>query len=100
MAKQRLDLHGIFLEMTPNVYYQPPDGAQMKYPCIVYFLDNYDDVYADNIKYKTKKRYEVTVIDKDPESPIVDQIRELQYCRLDRHFTVDNLHHFAFTLFF
>ena len=34
-----------------NVYFQPPSGFQMQYPCIVYTLDNDFVARADNKIY-------------------------------------------------
>lgn len=83
-----------------NCYYSPPTGFQMKYPCIVYSLTNELSQYADNSKYLRKYRWSVTVIDRNPDSEIVDRMKNLSYCSFDRSFTTDNLYHFVYTLFY
>jgi hypothetical protein len=83
-----------------NVYFQPPPTVEMKYPCIVYNLDNMDTRFADNYPYKLEKRYVLTIIDKDPDSLIPDRIALLQKCTFDRHFVTDNLNHNIFTIYF
>lgn len=88
-------LHGI----SENVYFQPPETVKMKYPCIVYELETVNTNFADNILYLYKDRYKVTVIDKDPDSEIADEISKLQYCVFDRHFTLDNLNHFVYLIY-
>src|SRR4051812_34274733 len=52
----------------PNVYFQPPSNIQMQYPCIVYKRDDSQTDFADNRPYSRTKRYQVTVIDRNPDS--------------------------------
>lgn len=98
----RLDLHDIFLEILGSdfVYFQPPPTYQMSYPCIVYQRDDIKSFFANNLLYRFKKRYKVTVIDPDPDSSIPDKILNLATASFDRHFTFDNLNHDIFTLFY
>lgn len=99
---QRLDLHELLVAAvgSRNVYFQPPDGGKMSYPCIVYERERIDSEHADNKPYLHRKRYSVTVIDRDPDSPIPDRIAAFPKCRHDRHFENDNLHHDVFTLYY
>lgn len=83
-----------------NVYFQPPPSLQMEYPCIVYQRDYIDMKHADNIPYQNKKRYQVTVIDRNPDSDIPDRVAALPLCSFDRFFSVDNLNHDIYNLFF
>ena len=86
---------------TRNVYFQPPDGTQLKYPCIVYERSDINVARADNYLYKAKNRYSITVIDRRPDNTIVDTIlRHFTNCRFDRHFVSDNLNHDVITLFY
>lgn len=98
----RLDLHGILVGIleSEHVYFQPPPSITMQYPCIVYNRDDENVKHADNTKYSKKKRYLVTVIDRDPDSGIPDKISDLPLCLFDRFFTTDNLNHDVFKLFF
>ena len=82
------------------VYFQPPSSVQMQYPCIVYKRNDHTTNFADNLPYRTETQYEVTVMDRDPDSPIPDRVLALPRCRFDRHFTADNLNHDVFTLYF
>lgn len=99
---QRLDLQNllVFLLGSPNVYFQPPPTLQMEYPCIVYRRDYKHTEFADDQPYKHRKRYEVTVMDRNPDSDIPEKIAGLKMCLFDRHFTADNLNHDVFKLFF
>jgi hypothetical protein len=56
--------------------------------------------FADNIPYTRKKRYSVTVMDKNPDSVIPDRVGCLPLCAFDRHFTADNLNHDVYNLYF
>lgn len=83
-----------------NVYFQPPASTKMNYPAIRFSLSDIQTSYADNSIYKRMNRYEIIVIDYDPESEIVNKLLTLPYCSFDRFYTSDNLNHFVFTLYF
>ena len=67
---RRLELHAELVAAlgSSHVYYQPPPTVKMVYPCIVYQRDNEDRTYADNHGYLIYDRYQVTVIDRNPDS--------------------------------
>lgn len=102
MGNRRLQLHEKLCEIlgTRHVYFQPPESVQMNYPAIVYGLDDIENTYADDGVYLSTRRYAVTVIDEDPDSPIVDKIALLPMCRWNRHYEKDNLNHDVFKLFY
>lgn len=81
-------------------YFQPPTNTKMKYPCIVYSRDNSWVARADSEVYLLKKRYQVTVIDRDPDSPLPDLVEMLPLTRADRVFVSGGLYHFQFQMFF
>jgi len=85
---------------SDNVYFQPPPTQEINYPCIIYKLDKMPTRYANNRVYKKVKAYQVTVIDRNPDSVIPDQILEIPKSRFDRFYTADKLNHFVFNLFF
>lgn len=97
---RRLQLHELLLTLAPNAYFQPPASSKMEYPAIVYNFDNADTQYAGNILYRRKKRYQVTVIDRDPDSGIPDKVAALPLCSFSRAFVVDNLNQTVFNLYF
>jgi hypothetical protein len=96
----RLELHNILISITPYVYFQPPESVRLTYPCIIYNINSEKSLYADDYMYGNTMRYNITVIDKNPESDIPNQIRTLQMCSFDRKFTKDNLHHTVFNIYF
>lgn len=100
MAQPRADLHVILKGLCDNVYFQPPNGIKIQYPCIVYKRDFADTAFANNGPYRSMKRYQVIVIDRDPDSVIPDQVAQLQLCTFNRFYTADNLNHDVYNLFF
>lgn len=84
---------------TRNVYFQPPTGLKLSFPCIVYHLDMAHDMHADNKIYRRLYRYSLTYITKDPDDPKRDAIDDLQYCAFNRFFVSDNLNHFVYTIY-
>lgn len=99
----RLDLHEEFCNIlkTRNVYFNPPESKKMDYPCIRYKLGGIDQKFADNITFLNTKKYEVTVIDPNPDSAIYEEIiKHFRMCRLDRIYMASNLYHFVITLYY
>lgn len=98
----RLDLQTLLEELlgSRNVYYQPPASVHMNYPAIVYSRNTIDNTHANNTVYLQSQSYEITVIDKNPDSEIVSKVSKLPQCRFNRHFTSDNLNHDVFTLYY
>lgn len=72
----------------------------MKYPAIVYKRDTADTQFAGNIPYRNTLRYQVTVIDRDPDSDIPVKVAALPMCLFNRHFVANNLNHDVFNLYF
>jgi hypothetical protein len=83
-----------------NVYFQPPTNVVMRYPAIVYNRDYQSVFFADNRPYHRRLRYQVTVIDPDPDSLIPDRVAELPLTTLVRHFTLDQLNHDIYDVYF
>ena len=93
---QRLKLQAELVSIlgSSNVYFQPPDNVVMKYPCIVFEKKDIDSKYADGSRYLDFQSYDITVIDKDPDSEIAKSLLDhFRYIYYDRHYVVDNLNH-------
>mgnify|MGYP003370725014 CR=1 FL=1 len=98
----RNKLHELLCETlgSRQVYFQPPESVKMKYPAIVYSRNRIDNEHADDGVYIQSPSYSVTVIDKNPDSEIVENISLLPRCRFDRHYISDNLNHDVFTIYY
>lgn len=70
----------------------------MVYPAIRYRRTAIDQQSADNQPYLTNVRYEIIVIDRNPDSDIVDAVSRLPFSIHNRHYTVDNLNHDVFII--
>lgn len=99
---QRLKLQELLKVIlgSGQVYFQPPNNVKMQYPCIVYRRDFASTQFASNLPYRNTKRYQVTVIDRDPDSEVPDEVAKLPLCSFVRHYTADNLNHDVFNLYF
>lgn len=102
MGRSRLELQTLLEGIlgSEHVYFQPPASVQMQYPAIVYNRDNADTSFAGNSPYRRVKRYQVTVIDRNPDSEIPDRVAALPMCSYNRFFTANNLNHDVFQLYF
>ena len=102
MGRDRRELHEMLVSVlgSPHVYFQPPSNVQMVYPAIIYERDADKTEHANDVLYSRIKRYNVLVIDKDPDSPIPDKVAQLPYVSFARHYKSANLNHDAFTIYF
>lgn len=97
------ELHELLREngYPENVYFQSPATVKMSYPCIRYSRSDIPAKYADNIRYMKKDKYQLTVIDPNPDSEIPDiLLKHFSMINFDRPYTADNLNHFVLTLYY
>lgn len=83
-----------------HVYFQPSDNVNMVYPAIVYNRDYQQTSFADNVRYAFRRRYQVTVIDRNPDSDIPDEVSALPMSKYVRHFTTQGLNHDIYYVYF
>lgn len=98
----RLDLQSILEEMleSRNVYYQPPESTKMQYDAIKYSKKTIRTRHANNAVYSMMDCYELIVIAKKPDHPVIKKLLALPYCSFDRHYVADNLNHDVLTIYF
>lgn len=98
----RTDLQSKLEELlgSRNVYYQPPATVMMNYPAIVYSKNRISSKFANDAKYSKMNCYELIVIDRKPDNPVIDKLLDLPYSSFDRHYESDNLHHDVITLYY
>lgn len=100
LKNRRLELDAIFKELCPNVYFEPPSTVRMSYPAIRYRRANVDTLFADNLPYKLTSGFEVTLITRDPDEPLIEKIASLPMCRFNRPYVAENLHHFVYLIYY
>lgn len=100
MAKSsRLKLSEKLHELCTNVYFQPPTGTKIKYPCIIYDLDGINKRHADNAAYTLNDKYSIQYITRDPDDDVKYQIAMMQYCSPGSFFVSENLYHYNYTIY-
>lgn len=99
---RRLELQEKLEELlgSRNVYYQPPETIKMEYPAIVYSKSNVASRFADDTVYSATTSYEVTVIDRRPDNPVIDKLLQMQYCSYNRNYKAENLEHDVLTIYY
>lgn len=102
MSSRRLELQNILEGIlgTRNVYFQPPENIKLQYPCIMYSRTSGDTQFANNAPYIMHKRYQIIIMDKDPDSIIPDKVAMLPMCIFDRSYTADNLNHYVYNIYY
>jgi len=83
-----------------NVYFQPPENLQMVYPCIRYERSMQLGQNADDRRYVNRQAYSVMIIDPDPDNPAIDGLAAMPLSTYDRHYTMNNLHHDVFYIYY
>lgn len=79
---------------SEEVNFQPPESIKMRYPCINYVKNAGDTLKADDHVYRRLQGYTVTVMSRDPDNTIAEDILEhFAYCNYVRRFVVDNIYH-------
>lgn len=98
----RLDLQYKLEELlgARHVYFQPPSSVTMEYPAIKYSKSRIDTKKANDSTYSKFTRYELIVISKKPDDPVIDKLLDLPYCSYDRSYKADNLYHDALSIYF
>jgi hypothetical protein len=98
----RLEIQSLLEEIlgSSEVHFQQPSSDEMIYPAILYTQDFESVQFASNLPYRRDKRWQVTVIDRNPDSLIPDKIGDLPSSRFDRRYPKDNLHHFVYNVYF
>lgn len=101
MGRRQL-LHQLLKELpgVKKVYFQADENIKMEYPCIVYERSFVETQFASNQVYRKTKRYQVTIIDRSPDSEIPEAFEQMTMWSFDRHFVTDNLHHDIYQLYF
>ena len=97
---QRVDLNAIFKTFTNNVYFQPPEDISLQYPCIIYSRTYGDTQFANDKPYSLRTRYQVMVLDQNPDSEIPGKVALLPTCVFDRHYVKDNVNHDVYKLYY
>lgn len=97
---RRQQLHQLLETFTPNVYFQPPTNIKLQYPCIIYERDFAHTKFSDNKPYDHTLRYAITIIDRDPDSEIPAKVAAMPMSLFNRFFTVDNLNHDVYNVYF
>ena len=97
---RREELQCLLEHFADNVYFQPPTNISIKYPAIIYSRRDVEKDRADNKTYRLKPSYNITVIDRNPDSCIVQHLLELDYCEFERQYVYDGLNHTILTLSF
>lgn len=96
----RVAFNNFLKTITPNVYFQPPSNITIQYPAIIYSRKDIEKLRASNKTYQMNTAYDVTVVDRNPDSPIAEQLMKLDYCEFDRQFITDGLNHITFKIYY
>lgn len=100
--RNRTELHEMLCDLlgSRHVYFQPPESVKIIYPAIVYSREGYDNDFANNDVYVTRRKYQITYISKNPDSDVPDRLNRFKHSRFSRRFVSENLYHDVFDIYF
>ena len=98
----RLELQSLLEELlgSRNVYYMPPESVKMQYDAIRYSKQNIRKTHANDGVYSMMDAYEIIVIAKLPDHPVIKKLLALPYCSYSRHYVADNLNHDVLSIYY
>lgn len=99
--QSREDVNDLLSELLGDedrVYFNRPEDLKLTYPCILYEIDDYNIIHADNYPYLAFDKYQVTYIyQHESEKALVDKLMATKGFSFDRFYNADNLYHAVFT---
>ena len=88
-------------DKTSHVYYNPPTGFQLEFPCFVYEDGDPNVNYADNLKYCHFPHWKITTISRDRESAdLAPLLEKFPRCSYSTSFISDNLAHRVYDFYY
>jgi hypothetical protein len=102
VAQSQAELQTLLREIegVTEAYFQKPGNLTLTPPYIVYEIDDEYVARADDTAFAFWNRYTVTIVDRDPDSPIRATVRDLPHASMDRKFISGGLYHFVYNLYF
>lgn len=101
LEQRSQELQAAFEELlgSRNVYYNPPESVKMSYDAIRFRRSSINNTFAnDSVYVQLPPTFEVTVITRDPDAPIIEKVSKMPKCRFVTSYVADNLCHNIFTL--
>ena len=105
LVEGRLKLHTILTDIMKKyssdarVFFKLDSNIKLKYPCIIYSREGDRSRHADNVRYFNNAEFQITVIDGDSDSEVVNDIlNTLVSARRSNEFVSDGLYHYIITI--
>lgn len=99
--KDRAELQTLLEETlgSRNVYFQAPPNNQMKYPCIVYSFERFNNRNADNQPYLVTGRWQIHHMYKSVKNDLKEKILFMApWVEFDRRIVTDGVYNDYYTI--
>lgn len=84
-----------------KLYFQPPEGEKLKYPCIVYGRGTPITRHANDEKYLKLRNFDVLLIVADAEdTELSEKLEDIKYSRPGKPYMSDRLYHYPFSIYY
>lgn len=96
--RTRLELQAALERLvgSRNVYFQPPESLNIKYPCIIYETHDLKNRFANNNIYKQNFSYQLVLVDSNPDSEIFKNMCKIPQIKFKNFYISENLNHYVF----
>lgn len=99
-SREELQISLKAIEGINAAYFVPDDPQNMKYPCIVYDLDDIDTKFASDTIYRMKRKYKLTIISADKDHLLAEAVITKYNASWVTSFTSNNLYHQILDIYF
>lgn len=97
----RIKLHRELEQFQLPLYFSPPADKVMTYPCIVYSKIIPSIIFANDNIYKNTQEYQLTVVERDPDSNKADLINDhFRYSTITNKIIFDKLYQTTIKLYY
>lgn len=98
----RLEFHQKLVDTlgSSKVYFSPPESVKMTYPAVIYDCPSVSTKHANNGLYLATPKYEVILVDNNPDSGLFEKFLALPFASYVRHYVANNLDHYVFNIYF
>lgn len=81
-----------------TLYFQPPTNTVLKPPYVLYKRLDVAQRMASNVKYISKEKYQITVVDSDPDSVLASILTMHPDAHFQQEYPQNNLYHHVFNM--
>lgn len=101
MDQRQLDFEKLLRGYCPNIYFQPPPGIKLKYPCVIYNWVGGTKEAANNKGYMYTRQWNVLYITPDVKaSTPMRMLQDIATSEFNRTYYTNGLSHTVLNIYY